>query len=238
MNTLLKISGDYAVQQVCKLIAIDEEKSSLPASESDAESADQDSETSDVPRHCDDHVICIPPVRHYTRDHPLLEEVREFVDVLLRCPPFINHLIVVKDHHNYEFCWCPMCSVLIDWTKQQCSTSFNSRIKKCKLKGRVRYNDLLNHLSSNSTCYFHQAAHFIMKKAHSGIKDLKCKYPALNFITPKIVIHAIQILANLIMIRILMINMTNTMCLHIKITKCQELIHCPQKWFDINLHHV
>ena len=161
MNTLLQLSGQYAVKNVSKLVTIDLEKYEVPESDSDVESCDVESETSSVPRHYfDDHVICIPSVRTKTRGHPLLEEVKEFVDVLLRCPPFINHLIVVKDHHNYEFCWCPMCSVLIEWTKQQCSTSFNSRITKCKLKGRVRYNDLLNHLSSNATCYFHQAAFF------------------------------------------------------------------------------
>ena len=134
MNTLLQQSGYYAVTNVSKLVNIDLEKDKVPESDSDVESGDVDSETSSVPRHYDDHVICIPPVRHYTRDHPLLEEVQEFVDVLLRCPPFINHLIVVKDHHNYEFCWCPMCSVMIDWTKEQC-TAFRHRIKQCNKKG-------------------------------------------------------------------------------------------------------
>ena len=48
MNTLLQLSGEYAVKNVSKLVTIDLEKYKVPESDSDVESGDVESETSSV----------------------------------------------------------------------------------------------------------------------------------------------------------------------------------------------
>ena len=89
---------------------------------SDSNSKNNSSVSNDDSRllnHCEDYIIGSVIAPKKARNYPSMDELSQFVDCLKRCPPFINHLLLMQYYHRYDNYWFPMCSILIDWTKNQ-----------------------------------------------------------------------------------------------------------------------
>ena len=110
---------------------------------------------------------------------PTVQQLGEFVECLKKCYPFINHVLPVQAFNRLPNCWCPMCRVMIDWTKRQCS-GLGNMIHECTQRGRYIPTTIYNRLTEKTQCIFHVTAGYFMKFLMSAVTDSIKIFPKLE----------------------------------------------------------